>query len=194
MGMVNGIAGGIDKAGVGGPFFGLDLEDSGGCQHLFSFFVFLRVEVDILVFNDDAGDLVVFPAAGELGFGNGKGDQATGLGGMRRLDGFDAELLLGAGVLDGGEVKPGFWMVVSVMRRVWLVVQDDLHGIAFCGYVVDEPGGMGWKFYVYQISLLVDDEAIDVIVFIGSKAGDGAPDFAGVLFCCFHCMMIFDFI
>ncbi len=28
------------------------------------------MEVDILVFKDNAGDLVVFPATGELGFGN----------------------------------------------------------------------------------------------------------------------------
>jgi hypothetical protein len=194
MGVVNGIACGIDKAGIGGPFFGLDLEDSGGCQRLFSFFVFLRVKVNIFVFKDNAGDLVVFSASGELGFRNGKGDQATGLGGMRRLDGFDAELLLGAGVPDGGKLKPGFWMIVVVMRRVGFVVQGEMHGIAFCGYIADEPGGMGWKFYVYQISLLVDDEAIDVIVFIAGVAHDGAPDFADVLFCCFHCMMIFDLI
>jgi hypothetical protein len=190
MGVVNGIARSVNKASVSGPLFGLDLEDSGGCQCLFSFFVFLGVKVDILVFKDDAGDLVVFPAAGELGFGNDKGDEATSLGGMRWLDGFDAELLLRAGVPDGGKVKPGFWMLVSVMRWVGLVVQDKLHGIALCGYIADEPRGMGWKFYVCQIALQVDDQAIDVIVFIAGVADDGAPDFPGVLFCCFHCMMI----
>ncbi len=190
MGMVDGIAFGIDKAGIGDPFFGLDLEDGGGHQRLFSFFVFLGMEVDILVFKDDAGDLVVFPASGELGFGNSKGDQATGLGGMWRLNGFDAELLPGAGVLDGGKVKPGFCMVVSVMRRVGLVKQDKLDGIAFSGYLADEPGGMRWKFYVHQVPLLVDDQAIDVIVLIAGVARDGSPDFPGVLFCFFHCMMI----
>jgi len=190
VGMINGITSGIDKAGVSGPFFGLDLEDGGGCQRLFSIFVFLGMEMDILVFKDDAGDLVVFPAPGELGLGNGKGDQATGLGGMRWLNRFYPELLLGAGVLDGGKVKPGFWMVVPVMRWVGLVVQDKLDGIALCGYIADEPGGMRWKFYVHQVALLVDNQAIDVIVLIAGVADDGAPDFQGVLFCFFHCMMI----
>ena len=190
MGVVNGIACGIDKAGTGGPFFGLDPEDNGGCQRLFSFFVLPGMEVDILVFKDNTGDLVVFPASGEFGFGNGKRDQATGLGGMRRLNGFDTELLVRAGVLDGAKVKPGFWMLVSVMRRVGLVVQDELDSFAFRGHVADEPGRMGWKFYVRQIALQVGDQAIDVIVFIAGVADDGAPDFQGVLFCFFHCMMI----
>lgn len=79
-------------------------------------------------------------------------------------------------------------MFVAGMRRVRLVKKDKLNGIAFCGEVADKAGSMGREFYFLQISLLVDDQAIDVIVLIGGISDDDANHFLGVLFCCFHCL------
>ena len=173
--MVNCVTVRIDKSRVGFTLFGPDVEDWGGRQGFFSFLVLFGMEVDILLFKDNAGDPVVFSAAGEAGFGNGEGDETAGFRGMRRLYGSNAKLSVVAGILNGFKLRRR--MSMSVMRRVvGLVVQDDLDEIPFCRNFANKPGGMRWKFYFFEVSLLVDDHAIYVIVLVG---GGGLPGPAG---------------
>src|ERR1700754_863647 len=133
MGVINSVPLLVDEAGAIGVLSGFDKEYRGCRQRFFPFSVFFRMEVDIVLFKKNTGDLVVLAAAGKLGFWNGKGDHAAGFGRMRRLDGFDAELPLGAGVFDGFEVRSRLWMPVFVMGRVWLVMQDKPDRITFGG-------------------------------------------------------------
>src|SRR3984957_9046939 len=170
MGVVNGVAVCVDKSRFCAALFGLDVQDGCGCQRIFLLIVFLRMQMDIVVFKNDAGDFVVFAAPGELWLRNGKCNRATGLRGMRRLYRSDDEFAAGAGAFNGVEVKPGLRIIVSKMWWAWLVLKDQSNDITFRGHVSDELCCVGRKFHIFQCAFLVDDKTIDVIVFIGSVA------------------------